>query len=125
MVLTGIVGGAAKVRVQNWKRTASEGLRKCCMAMESVVAYCGSMAYDITELEDWESVCAVSSDGSGESLFGIGGAPKSCLDRLLRDTRIEEEAVEKLHRIARLEMGWTLLCWKQKDWEVCLGPRPN
>lgn len=69
----GIVGGAAKVRVQNWKRTASQGLQECCMAMESLVASSGSMAYDITEPEDWESICAISGDGFGESLLGIGG----------------------------------------------------
>lgn len=31
------------------------------------------MAYDITEPEDWESICAISGDGFGESLLGIGG----------------------------------------------------
>lgn len=56
-VLMGIVGGAAKVRVQKSSRTASQNLPKCCIMAESAVACSGSTAQKAAEPEDWETAC--------------------------------------------------------------------
>lgn len=46
VVLIGIMGGAAKVRVQNWNRAASRNPPKSCIAVESAVACLRSTAQD-------------------------------------------------------------------------------
>ena len=44
--LIGTVGGAAKARVQNWSRIASQSLPKYCITVESAVACLGCLRPD-------------------------------------------------------------------------------